>query len=241
MLDVKIVESGTTLTYTDPITGNKQVKGIDLTDLVKVLSTNVAFDMGFLPAGTRYLGIKGDQTHIAVERPAGVYDISFASRAPGPASVVGKANLPAALFLFVLTKANEHYFVSNSYVFAMKQNSIMLGIDGLYRYPTPNIFQDGRICWGTNEDAIKNFKSLAALNGAVRRFFTAPFNDDLFQTSYVSSKFPFGQVQRNDNSLAANYLKFLTENPFDTEWLAQSGSEYKNFDTAIKTIFRHGE
>ena len=241
MLDVKIAETGTTLTYTDPVTGGKQVKGVDLTDLVKVLSTNVAFDMGFLPIGTRYIGIKGDQTHIAVERPAGIYDISFSSRGSGGGEHIGKANLPAALFMFVLTKANEHYFVSNSYVFAMRQDSVMLGIDGLYKYPTPNIFPDARICWGQNDEALKNFKSLAALNGAVRRFFTAPFNDDLFQTSHLSSKFPWGQVPRDTVSPAAGYLKFLTEHPFDNEWLATHNSEFKNFDTAVKTIFKHGE
>jgi hypothetical protein len=239
MLDVNIVESGTTLTYTDP-TGNKQVKGIDLTDLVKVLSTNVAFDIGFLPIGTRYLGVKGDQTHIAVERPASTYDVSFSSRGRA-ADAVGKANLPPALFLFILTKANDHYFVSNSYIFAMKQNNIMLGIDGLYSYPTPNVFPDARICWGQNEEAIKNFKSLAALNGAVRRFFTAPFNDDLFQTSCLNSKFPWAQVSRDNESVAQSYLKYLTEHPFDTEWLLPHSREYKNFDTAIKTIFKHGE
>jgi len=56
MLDVNITENGTTLAYTDAA-GNKQVKGIDLTDLVKVLSTNVSFDMGFLPIGSaKYSG-----------------------------------------------------------------------------------------------------------------------------------------------------------------------------------------
>jgi hypothetical protein len=239
MLDVNITEAGTTLTYTDPA-GSKQVKGIDLSDLVKLLSTSVAFDMGFLPIGTRYLGVKGDQTHIAIERPAAQYDVAYHGRS-GSIAQIGKVNLPAALFLFVLTKANDHYFVSHSHIFAMRQNNIMLGIDGLYRYPTPNVFPDARICWGQNEEAIKNFKSLAALNGAVRRFFTAPFNEDLFQTSHVSAKFPWTQVSRGDGLTVPNYFKFLVENTFDSEWLVPHNAEFKNFDTAIKTVFRNGE
>jgi len=163
--------------------------------------------------------------------------VSFTSYSNTP-KALGKANFPASLFLFNLTKANEFYFVTNAYIFAMKQDNIMLGIDGLYRYPTPNVFQDARICWGKNEEAIKNFKSLAALNGAVRRFFTAPFNSDLFATHNLSPKFPWGKLTRTpDSDTAEQYLSFLTKNPFDNEWLVPHTSEFKNFDTAIKTIF----
>jgi hypothetical protein len=239
MLDINISENGSTLTYTDA-TGNKQVKAIDLTDLVKVLSKDVSFDMGFLPIGTRYLGIRGDQIHVAMERPAGVYDVSFATGSN--VEVVGKAHLPAALFLFVLTKANDAYFVGNSYIFAMRQDNIMLGIDGLYQYPTPNVFPDARICWGQNEEAIKNFKSLAALNGVVRRFFTAPFNHDLFNTGHLSSKFPWSKVARADGegNSAKSYLKFLTENAFEGEWLVPQRESLRNFDSVIKAIFKPG-
>lgn len=237
MLQLQISDSGTNITHVDS-NGNHQTKSVDLSDLVKVLSTNVAFDMGFLPIGTRYLGVKGDQIHIAVERPASAYDVSFSNGST--TKVLGKANLPAALFLFVLTKANDAFFVNNAYIFAIKQDNIMLGIDGLYQYPTPNVFTDARICWGSNEEAIKNFRSLAALNGAVRRFFTAPFNSDLFNQSMVSQSFPWAKVGADSSGQAERYLKFLTENPFNSDWLMPHRNEMKNFDSAIKLIFKHG-
>jgi hypothetical protein len=173
-LDLSISNEGCILTYKDAA-GMRHTKSVDLSDFVRIVSTNVAFDMGFLPIGTRYLGVKGDQTQIAVERPAAQYDVSF-----GSGTQIGKAHLPAALMLFTLTKANEAYFVSDSRIFALKQDNVMLSIDGLYHYPTPNVYEDARICWGQNEEVIKNFKNLSALNGVVRRFFTAPFNNDLF-------------------------------------------------------------
>ncbi len=231
-LDLSISNEGTILTYSDA-TGVKHTKSVDLSDFIRAVSTNVAFDMGFLPAGTRYLGVKGDQTQIAVERPAASYDVCFGNTS----TQLGKAHLPAALFLFTLTKANDAYFVNDTRIFALKQDNVMLAIDPLYQYPTPNVYEDSRVCWGYNEEAIKNFKNLSALNGVVRRFFTAPFNHDLFRTRCVSGEFPWSNV--GGDHTAADYLKFLTNQPFKPDWLVPHHL-YNNFDAAIKGIFRHG-
>jgi hypothetical protein len=235
MLDIKISDAGTTLGYTDHA-GNKSVKGIDLSDLIKVLSANVGFDMGFLPIGTRYLGTRGEQTHIVIERPASTYKIKFDARNSLPAYEIEDVKLPPALIFFCLSKANDAYFVSDSRIFAMAQNHIMLGIDGLYKYPTPNIYSDARICWGQNDDGNKNFKSLAALNGIVQRFFTAPFNDDLFGTTMVQTSFPWA----GSTGGAMGYFKQLVNQPFDNKWLVPATNEFKNFETAVKTIFKTG-
>lgn len=235
MLQVEIEEGGTTLIHTDS-NGIRHVKSIDLSELVKVLSSNTALDMGFLPIGTRYIGVKGDQVHVVIERPKGEWDVSFHGR--GGPQPLGKATLPAAVIFYVLTKANDAYYVNSSYIFAMKQNNVMLGLDALYKYPTPNIFEDQHICWGQNEESIKNFKSLAALNGATRRFFTAPFNHDLFRRDLLTRDFPWDKVVAGED-VAEIYLKWLvSQNKFDDNWLAPAPERFKTFDAAVKTIFK---
>ncbi len=230
-LQLSIEAEGSTLAYRDT-NGITHTKSIDFSDFIRAVSGSVAFDMGFLPIGTRYLGIKGDQTHVAVERPAASYDVSF-----GNGTAVGKVNLPAALMLFTLTKANDAYFVADTRIFALKQDNVMLNIDALYQYPTPNVFEDARVCWGQNEEATKNLRTLSALNGVVRRFFTAPFNNDLFRNQHVSKDFPWDSVAGDRTPL--EYLKFLTQQPFKPQWLVPHHI-YTTFDNATKSVFRNG-
>ena len=232
MLEIQITEQGTNLAYVDP-KGAKTCKGIDLGDLVKVLSSNVSLDLGDLPIGTRNFGIKGDQVHLVVERPAAEHEVSFQD---SRVKKIGKVSLPAALFMFVLTKANDAYFVNKSHIFAMRQNHVQLGLDGLYAYPTPNVYEDARICWGHNDDATKNFKSLAAINGLIYRFFTAPFNNDLFRTQCVSKNFPWKDLPAQDR-LTESYLEFLTTHPFNVDWLTPARAECQNYDKAKKFVF----
>lgn len=233
MLKLEIDADNTQLTWID---ANKVCysKSVDLAEVVGLLSTNVSQDFGLLPQGCRYLTQKGNYTRLAMEVPSQVLTLTYNDQ------TINTVSIPPALFLFTVAKKPEGYSVIYSKLFAMRNENIILSTDALYHYPLPNVYDDNRICWGNNAAAIKGLKSLAALGGLVRRFFSAPFNQDLFNTKCLSSEFPWGEIEKKTDYLALNYMRYLSKNTFSKSWLKPVADEnYNTFTKAIKS-FQNG-
>lgn len=240
MITLQIDDTKTQLTYADG-SGNKHNKSIDLNEFASLLSANVSHDFGLLPAGCRYLAQKGANTFVAVEVPGGTHEISYNNGSSSSVAKIKNVNLPPGLFLFMLNKAADgRYNLLKSKLYALKNDSVMIYMDTMFHYPAPNIYDDGRICWGSNETATKGIKSLAALSGLARIFYSAPFNNDLFRASiHLGPDFPWREANATGENLVKGYFQYLSEHSFDRLWLRPMDETQNNLTKVIK-LFQEG-
>lgn len=65
-------------------------------------------------------------------------------------------------------------------LYTLGGQSVLTGDETLYRYPAPNIFDSGNICWGENEyEGV--FPNFSFVQGIVPKFLSSTFNDDLVE------------------------------------------------------------
>lgn len=63
------------------------------------------------------------------------------------------------------------------YIFAVKEAGVLRDATPIYRAPFPNVYDDGRICWGSNR--VPRMASPVAAAAVWRDFFATPFNEHL--------------------------------------------------------------
>ena len=78
--------------------------------------------------------------------------------------------------------------------------------------PVPNVYNDGRVCWGSNEKVV--IKELRDCDKAVSIFFDSTFNQDLFSAS-----------GKHFNSFAEELAALDKEESFPDKWLVPYGKE----------------
>lgn len=119
---------------------------------------------------------------------------------------------PAMLFHFKVQggKLNE------SKCFALKEDTLTEKTK-LYAYPFGNVYEDGKICWGTC--SIPKCEKMADVERYLELFFSAGTNDDLYR-GIVAKEY------MNQRAL----LEFLKgEEQFPVEKLLPAGAEIKMF------------
>lgn len=89
----------------------------------------------------------------------------------------------------IRNRGRNHYELASSQVYAVKEASSLLVNDAtvLYRLPFPNVYADGKVCWGHANDRAGTMESLAGLKAYVERLFRSVFNRDLFDSNLFSS------------------------------------------------------
>lgn len=219
--------------------GVTYVKPVPLKDVAAKLTIGASVDFGLLPPNSRTIKTVGPHHIVGVELCSGKYPITVTNRSTGRTTKLASVPLPAAFFVFVLTKHGKMFKQSSAYVFALANDRIILAKDKLYKFPTPNVYnasddRENQICWGNEEDRY-DLPSLAGAESLVRNFFNAPFNSDLFGAQKTSPKFPWDKVSSIDR--ADEYFKLLEDQgEFKTEWLAPTTAPFANYETAIDTI-----
>lgn len=239
-LRVDIRSTGTQLTYKRK-DGTSRSKGVDLAELVDVLSSNVEHDFGLLPRGLRSFSQKGNKMTAWIEVPGGVRDLQYGNSRP---KTTEGCHLPTALFAFHLFKKYDgRLSVGETHLFAIRHPHINLSTDPLFHYPAPNVYPEShRVCWGGALSGLESIKSLGALTSLAQRYFTAPFNQDLFRAGDLSNAFPWSEVRSSgDGSLVENYFKFISEHPFDNSWLRPALPAFSNFGKAVQKLKAGGQ
>lgn len=217
--------------------GNTYVKPVALKDVAAKLSNGISVDFGLLPPNSRTISTVGPHHIVGVELGSGRYTLTVAR--DGKQTKISNVPLPAAFFVFVLTKTGKMFRQTKAYLFALGNDRIVLAKDKLYKFPVPNIYNnadnaENQICWG-GDNELYDLPSLAGAESLVRTFFNAPFNHDLFGTDKLDPKFPWGKVSKPDR--IDEFFKLLSEQPeFKTDWLAPTIPVYANYTTAINTI-----
>lgn len=187
-------------------------KLVNLSDLLDELSAYRATNFGLLPKNTRLLETKGNYLILGVEFPRSNRQVKYMALGDEEAATIDNVSLPAGLFIEkMMREPGGTYRHIDSYLFALSGNRITFNTDTLYKYPTPNIYEDGRVCWG--EVDFGEMRQLSATEGLISSFFCNYFNNDLFYDR-VSQDFS-GIVSRGVQS----YFEYLSQNEFDDNWL----------------------
>lgn len=186
-------------------------KLVNLSDLLDELSVYRASNFGLLPRGIRVLETKGSHAVVAVEFPATKRTIKFEAYARDPQEFENVSLPSGIMFEKLLRQPGGSYRHIDSYLYAMGSDRVNFSSDRLYKYPTPNVYEDGRVCWGSVERT--DIRHLSAVEGMVASFFSNKFNTDLFYDK-VSDGFP-----ENINRGVDEYFKYLSEHEFQTGWL----------------------
>lgn len=186
----------TITTVLRPDSSNTVVVSIQNTD-GEVITKNVAFD--------DYLKMLDDSTvstHVGtrLHLPENCYDIKCADSQNF--SII--LTVPAQLFPITYLRDN-HYVIPfprllfafnvvdtklvESRVFAIPGDSSIDDDTIVYHYPFGNVYESGRICWGSN--SLPDVDDPGDCRVITQLFFSAPTNDDLWKTSCISSSDAF--------------------------------------------------
>lgn len=191
--------------------GLRREKLVLLSDLLEELSTYRETNFGLLPKNVRLCASKGNRLVVGIEFEKAQRVINFTSF---PDSVrFDHVSLPAGILLQKLNVSGSRYIHVNSYIFAIRGRRIQFPNDRLYHYPTPNVYSDGRVCWGGVN--LGEINSLSATEGVVSSFFSNQFNSDLFYDRVVSSS-SYASMS------AESFFNHLNENEFDDGCLRET-------------------
>jgi len=192
-------------------------KLVSLGDLMDELSAYRSTNFGLLPRNLRIMESQGNFLLMGLEFPELSKRITIDEyRERGSVDVVLEdVKLPAGIFFIKLIREPGGVLRhADSFMFALRgKRGVSFGSDRLYKYPTPNIYDNGRICWG--EVDIPEMSHLSAVEGLVGSFFANKFNSDLF-SGKVTSEFT------GKTSVTSYFTKLSKEERFKEEWLAQT-------------------
>lgn len=86
----------------------------------------------------------------------------------------------------------------------------------LYHYPFANVYEDARICWGSN--VLPHIADLKEMEKLYTIFFDAPTNNDLYKSPTVTLDGKEVQLNQRD------YIEYVSKlDTFPMEWLRPAG------------------
>lgn len=222
---VNIEKEFTTVTVKDH-EGILREKAISLPDLLDALSAYKSTSNGMLPRNTRMMETCGNEVALAFEFEKTNRTLTFSTNADGATTIEG-CSLPAGVIFIKLIKENTgRYRHINSYIFAIRGKRISFPTDELYSYPLPNIYPDGRICWG--DVSLGEIMSLSASEGILSSFFNNNFNNDLFY-SRLSAECPYADKHHETKE----FLQYLAMTEFLDSWLKPIHKTYGDFSSRL--------
>jgi len=190
--------------------GVMRSKMVNLSDLLDELSIYRSTNFGLLPKSVRINESSADTQVIGLEFEPRKRDLKY--RSGGEEIVIKDCNVPGGMMFVKLQRGAggvlQHV---NSFIYAISGKRISFGDDRLYKMPFPNVYDDGRICWGMVR--IGDITSLSATEGMVSSFFSNNFNSDLFYGGSLNHNYDGPR----DNFVS--YFKYIAANDFQPEWL----------------------
>jgi len=180
-------------------------KMVSLSDLLDELSIYRKTNFGLLPRMVRISESSADKILLGIEFEPATRDLKFSG------GVVKDCHTPGGI-MFVRLRREAGGFLKHeaSYIFAIQGKRISFPTDQLYHFPFPNVYEDGKICWGSV--SIGDIKKLSAVEGMIASFWNNNFNSDLFSSTRLSSIYD-GPAYYKD------YFNHIAKNEFSQNWL----------------------
>lgn len=183
-LTIKINDDAANATVQIKNDENITTKTVSILDLINKLSKKNRIHSDILPIGTRYFSGSQKDFTIAIEIPPKVRNISIYGRS-GEVEKVSVAFPPC---LFIVSVVDNS--IRSTKMFAVKRQ-IMTFEDELFMFPLGNIYDDGRICWGSTS-IIKKIEKPIEITSEINLFFDSVFNGDLLSYNHTAISIPFG-------------------------------------------------
>lgn len=158
-----------------------------LTQAMSIKATSVKSNF-LLPAGCYNFGVSATSLQISCYYPGKVRTIKFDDSRDGGKMREYQIPFPNILITHTLSKSKEEWKLGSTHYFCtnLGVNSLPTGHPvrnpngGIWHVPLPNMYTDGRMCYGHNS-LIINFPldNLRGLDWYFRMLFESPFNTDL--------------------------------------------------------------
>jgi len=158
-----------------------------LTQAMSIKATSVKSNF-LLPAGCYNFGVSATSLQLSCYYPGKVRAIKFDNSRDGEKIKEFQIPFPNILITHTLTKSKDEWRLSSTHYFCtnLGVNSLPTGhpirnpAGGIWHVPLPNMYTDGRMCYGGNS-LIVNFPldNLRGLDWYFRMLFESPFNTDL--------------------------------------------------------------
>jgi hypothetical protein len=202
-------------------------KLVTLSDLLDELSIYKVTNFGLLPKDVRVIESSGNLILIGIEFPKGKRDLNLSGRKTPIANV----DLPAGIVLERLSRESGGILNHvDTFVFALRGKRVQFPQDRLYHYPLPNIYGNGKICWGSVK--LGKIKKLSAVEGIASSFFANNFNGDLF-FDRLSGEFPETYQGGYSTKKVQKYFTYLSKNEFQENWLSETKYSISQISTVL--------
>lgn len=178
-------------------------------DAQAILTSKTGFHSGLLPANCRHYSFKGSCHLVAFDFPAKLYKILVKHDRGGGVQTIDDVPLPAGLWVLKLIEKPgvADLTLASMALTALKSPGLVDENTVLYRWPTPNVETDGRVCWGYDQHVIGGIKKISAVAGIHIAFMKTYFNDhwwyqNSLATDYHYKGFGYREVEKYFTKLA---------------------------------------
>ena len=156
----------------------KKTNTISYTELLKILSADKGrFESHLLPLNCLKFYQSRDTISMALYYPSRKFNATYRDE------IFTDCIRPNMMLFFKAVVLEDKSFeIKSVKIFAVKDDFYRVHEKSLLYYlPFPNIYEDGKVCWGRNAQ-IKNVKTLIQTTVILERYFTSVFNDDLWHS-----------------------------------------------------------
>lgn len=191
---------------------------LKMEDLLEALSAEP--DMAFkgpvwkptplLPAGTIQYATDEDERYsrVVMEIPKKQWDIRYGD------DEIYTIGFPRLIIQYDIIKSPSTQRIIETKIFAVLNNKKAITEDTeIYRFPYPNVYHDGRVCWGSNHP--KEIKDIMELEKMFNWFVSAPFGEDLgVKTTHGMPNFK-------------QLIEVIQDKDFDDDWMISENMTFR--------------
>lgn len=190
--------------------GSKRFKYLSLPRFQALMLKGYSVDSGILPPGTLAYKRTGKGDAISLFNPSckqGLYYLDRNSKDKQDKKLTFNVPMPALVWFF---RVDQDKHLSEARVFAVK-DKLIRPTTMLYGYPFSNTFQDGKICFGSNDIIGRKFPTLLSLAFVPRLFHFAPFNGE------IDNNIP--RTKQDESPTLSFFKEYNNKNTFPLEIL----------------------
>lgn len=174
--------------------GLEQKRVMCLDEFVHTIKTlETPQETPFLPSNIIKYKKQGRTITLVLYSPPTRATLQYESSINNKQSQINFSNcyIPPFVMSVLLRQVSDNgYQLYNSAVFMVKEQSSLMLNDNtkLYKYPLPNVYANGNICWGTCSFVSDTINELMPFGQLPYMFLSSNFNDDLFSTAITTVK-----------------------------------------------------
>jgi len=171
-VQIKLNKGNTNAIIITTSNGVSKRKTVATEDLVASMAGTMKMSTGLLPFGTKFYTGSKTEYRIGIEIPGIIRHASFSL--PNIGKYEKKIPFPSTLFLFHIQKER----IQQSKLYAC-QPPLISDYNQLHWFPMGNVFDSGKICWGSVKIIDMKITSPIVLDSVVNRFFSSVFSGHL--------------------------------------------------------------